>query len=90
MIAIRWTRKDRLRAKQLLKDLAEKVNGWQGIADALGMVADGSRGTVQQWHKRGRVSLAYAAAVRDLAKTHGIECSLAELNPQAKLVETAQ
>lgn len=90
MAGIKWSRGDKAKAKALLKSIADKVGGWQALADELGMTSDGSRGTVQAWHRRGRVSLEYVAAVRNLASKHNLECALGALNPQAKHLETVQ
>lgn len=85
-----WTKRDKARAKQVVKQLADKLGGWQAMADALNMPGDSSRATVQSWHRRGRVSMHYAAKIRDLARKHDISCELAELSPQAKHLETLQ
>lgn len=87
---LNWTRRDKMRAKAILKALADKAGGWQGIADALGMDVDSSRATVHSWHRRSRVSLQYAANVRDLARKHEISCELSELSPQAKHLENVK
>lgn len=44
-LGIKWSRKDRARAKQLIKAIADKAGGWQSLADKLGMEADSSRAT---------------------------------------------
>ena len=49
--------------------------------------SDSSRATVQAWHRRGRVSLAYLQPVVDAARKADIQCSPAELSPQAKHLE---
>lgn len=87
MAALKWSRRDKRRAQEILKQLADHYGGWQSLADELGMSADGSRGTVQAWHRRGRVSLAQIQSVRELAHRAGISCTLAELSPQAKHLE---
>lgn len=89
-LGIKWSRKDRASAQKLIKAIADKAGGWQSLADKLGMEADSSRATVQAWHRRGRVSLEYAAPVRNIARELEIPCELGELNPQAKHVEAVQ
>lgn len=84
---VKWSRRDKLRCQTLVKQLADKLGGWQALADELGMEGDSSRATAQSWHRRGRISIAYAAQVRDLARKHEIECALSDLSPQAKHVE---
>lgn len=82
-----WSRRDKKRAQHLVKQLAEKFGGWQGLADELGMESESSRAVVHAWHSRGRVPLVWAAPVRDLARGNGIDCTLSELSPQAKHLE---
>ena len=82
-----WTRRDKSRAQQILRRIAKHYGGWQAIADQLGMSADSSRATVESWHRRGRVSLPYAVAVRKLGEAAGIDCSARELSPQARHLE---
>lgn len=82
-----WTRRDKRRAQEILKKVSDHYGGWQGIADKLGLSAEGSRATVQAWHRRGRVSLAQIHPVRELARKAGIPCTLTELSPQAKHME---
>lgn len=84
---VNWTRRDKRRCQDLVKQVADKVGGWQALADAVGADGESNRATAQSWHRRGRISIAYAAQVRDLARKHDIECSLSDLSPQAKQLE---
>lgn len=84
---LKWSRRDKLRCQDLVKQVADKVGGWQAMADALGVDGESNRATAQAWHRRGRISLVYASLVRDLARKHGITCSLSDLSPEAKHVE---
>ena len=86
-IKLAWTRRDKKRAQELLRQLYRHYKGWQAIADKLGMTAESSRATVQQWHHRGRVPLVWAKPLCDLAKEANIECTLGEISPHAKLME---
>ena len=84
---IKWSRRDKKRAQEVLKQLSEHHGGWQGLADALGMQADSSRATVQAWHRRGRVPVPQLQPILNLARAADVKCTLAELSPQARHLE---
>ena len=84
---LKWSRRDKKRAQEVLKQLSEHHGGWQGLADALGMQADSSRATVQAWHRRGRVPVAQLQQVLTLAGAAEVQCTAAELSPQARHLE---
>lgn len=90
MAAIKWTRADRLRVRSVMKLLYKKL-GWQGIADRLELEADGSRGTVEAWSRRGRVPVAHVTALCKLveAELPDTPVTPSMLNPQARHLEKA-
>ena len=84
---LKWSRRDKKRAQEVLKQLAERLGGWQALADSLGMQADSSRATVQAWHRRGRVPVTQLQQVLTLAGAAEVQCTAAELSPQARHLE---
>ncbi|HEY3434287.1 MAG TPA: hypothetical protein VGK41_01405 [Solirubrobacterales bacterium] len=70
--------------------MADEIGGWQQLADKLGMTADSSRATVQAWHRRGRIPVAYVPSIHQFAVEAGIDCQPGYLSPQAKHLETAK
>lgn len=84
---LKWSRRDKKRAQEVLKQLSDHHGGWQALADALGMQAESSRATVQAWHRRGRVPVTQLQQVLALAAAADITCTAAELSPQARHLE---
>ena len=84
---LKWSRRDKKRAQEVLKQLSDHHGGWQALADALGMQAESSRATVQAWHRRGRVPVAQLQQVLTLAAAAEVACTAAELSPQARHLE---
>ena len=85
--SIKWSRRDKRRAQEVLSLLNKHYGGWQKLADELGMTARSSRSTTQAWYRRGRVSLPYLQPTIELARRAGIACTPGELSPQAKHLE---
>lgn len=84
---LKWSRRDKKRAQEVLKQLSDHHGGWQALADALGMQAESSRATVQAWHRRGRVPVPQLQQVLTLAAAAEVACTAAELSPQARHLE---